>query len=231
MNQGLVQSKSSLTEVEKFGLAITGNRIDQVEPIRIREVVGMILVKLGIREHNLPTGLEMEVLVNHIHDNYGRFTIEEVKLAFDLAIMNKLDCDANPYEVVSCRYVSVVMEAYRVWAERNRRKLIQSKKALELPVQVISDDEIVRVSRECYKKTRNPVMILIRCFEIMKVTIPPEDEPRLRALAANILSKITDVDRLMSWSIDPQENINNLVKKIAVSEILDKEFEFEKSEG
>ncbi len=81
------------------------------------------MMKLGIRGHNLPSNEERMVLLEHLCKAYGNHTLEEVKLAFDMAMIGKLDGDFKCYENFSCDYVSLVMKAYRAWSKEEFKQL------------------------------------------------------------------------------------------------------------
>jgi len=95
------------------------------------------MLKVGIRANNLPGQEESLILFHHIVSYYGGHTIGEMKLAFDMAIAGQLeleDKEVNPYESFDCRYVSRIMNAYRIWSKQVYQQHIQeTEKFLELP--------------------------------------------------------------------------------------------------
>lgn len=77
------------------------------------------MVKVGLRAQNWPNELEKIILIQHIKENFGGNTVEEIKLAFDMAISGRLRLDEkeiNCYENFSCLYFSKIMNAYRDWS-------------------------------------------------------------------------------------------------------------------
>lgn len=74
------------------------------------------IVKVGIREISIPGELEFGILTDHIIQNYGNHTPDEIRLAFDMAISGRLNVDPVCYENFSCLYFSSIMNAYREWA-------------------------------------------------------------------------------------------------------------------
>ena len=81
------------------------------------------MLKVGVRGANLPGREETAILLEHIVKNYGNHTPDEIKLAFDLAITGKLECEATCYENFSCLYFSKIMNAYREWAREEFKTL------------------------------------------------------------------------------------------------------------
>lgn len=82
-----------------------------------------IMMKLGLRSQNWPSEIERALITQHLLLGYGGHTVEEVKLAFDMAILRKLDVDPNCYENFSCEYISKIMDAYRKWAAQEFREM------------------------------------------------------------------------------------------------------------
>lgn len=82
----------------------------------LKEILRFVMIKVGLRAQNWPNDLEKLVLFEHIISNFGGNRIEEIKLAFDMAIGGKLDCEVNCYENFSCYYFSTIMNAYRRWS-------------------------------------------------------------------------------------------------------------------
>ena len=133
---------------EKFEIAVQGNVI-AVSPLeRLKEVLRLVMLKVGIRGNNLPEEEEKAVLLMHIVEYYGRHTCEEIKLAFDLALEDKLDLEmkeVKTYENFSCLYFSTIMNAYRKWSVQPRYKYENKKKQLTLPYEErekLSDEDM-----------------------------------------------------------------------------------------
>jgi len=99
----------------------------------LKQVLKLVMIKVGIRANNLPNDIEKEVLIEHIITNYGNHTPMEIKLAFDMAIAGKLDdmdkkgnlidLDINCYENFTCLYFSKIMNSYRMWARQTHNQL------------------------------------------------------------------------------------------------------------
>lgn len=71
----------------------------------------------------MPTQEEFDFLKIFILRNYPGHTVDEIRLAFDLAIAGKLDVDAKCYENFSCEYFGRIMTAYRKWASNEAKNL------------------------------------------------------------------------------------------------------------
>lgn len=98
--------------------AIAGEKVKDSETEELKKTLRLIMLKVGIRAANLPEGEEKQVLIDHIKENYGNHTIDEIKLAFDMGIQGTLDVKMDTFENFSCLYFSSVMNAYRSWARK-----------------------------------------------------------------------------------------------------------------
>lgn len=114
-------------ELGKLGLALQTRLICESSLESITQVLRLVMMKIGIRAANLPSPEETVVLFDHIIENFGGHRIEEIKLAFDMAISGKLDLKAEDikcYENFSCAYFSTIMNAYRKWSAEAARQVI-----------------------------------------------------------------------------------------------------------
>ena len=84
------------------------------------------MMLVGIRGQNAPTQAEFDFLKYYIIKNFGSHTSAEIRLAFDLAVSNRLELGesgAKCYENFSCEYVGRIMSAYREWAKQQHSAL------------------------------------------------------------------------------------------------------------
>lgn len=96
--------------------AITEPKIRECDLSTLTGVLRYAMLKVGLRAANIPNDEETGIMIAHIIENYGQHSIQEVMLAFDMAISGKLDVDPVCYENFSCLYFSSIMNAYRKWA-------------------------------------------------------------------------------------------------------------------
>jgi hypothetical protein len=131
---------------KKLAMALFSPRIVEAEQEEIKEVLRYVMVKVGLRAQNWPNTLEKEVLIQHIIENFGGNTVQEIRLAFDMAICAKLEIeDVGCYENFSCSYFSKIMLAYRTWAAEAVRQL----PTVDPPIQkIFTQDELDDGARE-----------------------------------------------------------------------------------
>lgn len=120
-------------EEDIFTKALQQRTINKSTVDELKQVLKLVMIKVGIRANNLPNDVEKEVLIEHIITNYGNHTPMEIKLAFDMAISGKLDdmdkkgnlidLDTNCYENFTCLYFSKIMNSYRMWARQTHNQL------------------------------------------------------------------------------------------------------------
>ena len=121
----------------------------------LKQALRYVMLKVGIRAANLPTDEERDILLEHIFKHYGGHTPEEIKLAFDLAITDKLELemkDVTCYENFSCLYFSTIMNAYRNWfAMKCKNGQIESVK--QTLIEYKPDIEKINQEYEAFLKT------------------------------------------------------------------------------
>lgn len=108
-----------------------------MSPDDLSQVLRWCMLKIGIRAQNLPTPEEGVILFEHLVRHYGNHSPEEIKQAFDLAITGQLDVDATTYESFDCRYISRILNAYRIWGQATYN---QYQHVLELPAAKVYED-------------------------------------------------------------------------------------------
>lgn len=107
---GLVGHESDLEK------AISGSKLSDAPLKVLDQLFRRCMIKVGIRAANLPSKEETIILYDHVVKHYGGHTLEEIDLAFEMAITGKLETDPNPYENFSCTYISRIINSYRIWA-------------------------------------------------------------------------------------------------------------------
>lgn len=160
-NLGLAQQglkKLVNGDTQRLSSAIVGRKIAESSTEELKQTIRYILVKLGVRERNWPEDDEKIILLRHFVENYAWHTLNEIVLAFDMAIVGKLDGDFACYENFTCEYVSRVMRAYRRWAAEEYKQ-IPAPPSPERPKEKISDFAMLRwLAQEIqFIKTGKPV--------------------------------------------------------------------------
>jgi hypothetical protein len=140
------ESTKPVTGDEKsLQVAIQSKLIKACQFEELKEVLRFVMIKVGLRAQNWPNDLEKLVLFEHILQNFGGNRIEEIKLAFDMAIAGKLETEVNCYENFSCYYFSTIMNAYRKWSSQ---AIAHAVKQEPPPQKIFSQEELDNSARE-----------------------------------------------------------------------------------
>lgn len=107
-----------------FG-ALQAKKVAEASLEEIRQILRYVMVKLGLREKNWPEDDEKIILLRHVIQNFASHTLDEIILAFDMAMMGKLGVESKCYENFSCDYFSGIMNAYRAWAREEYKQIPQ----------------------------------------------------------------------------------------------------------
>lgn len=133
MQSGLI-AKEDLPIIEAF----KGDKLNLISPVTLRENLAYIFTLIGLTR--LPDTIELEVIEDYIRSTYPFFTIQEMRIAFKMAVQGKFDCNIEHYEKFSPKYISGIMNAYKIKANQVRKNIPPPP---EEPVKQLTDQEIV----------------------------------------------------------------------------------------
>ena len=82
----------------------------------IVKILASNYVLIGLRPNHMPTKEQTLFYVDFIRRNFGKRKPREISIAFELAILGKLDIDdVKVYDQFTMEYFSKIMNAYRKW--------------------------------------------------------------------------------------------------------------------
>ena len=171
-------NKIEQMELNDFTQARSSYKIKDAPMVDIVQVVEKGMLLLGIKGSNLPDTFSMQYMITEIKSQYSGLRIGELMLAFQLASRGKLDFEAETYQNFSVLYLNRMISSYHRWAIKQVNQ-IPEKKTLP-PVTSVTDDEIVQMSFDNYKKTKSRMQIFmaLRAFKILheagKINFNPE---------------------------------------------------------
>lgn len=158
-------------EEDVFTKALQQRTINKSTVDELKQVLKLVMIKVGIRANNLPNDVEKEVLIEHIITNYGNHTPMEIKLAFDMAVSGKLDdmdskgnvidLETNCYENFSCLYFSKIMNSYRRWARQTYNQLKKDYPKMLAEKFTLDDEEKAEWIMEWKQKGNDIILELI----------------------------------------------------------------------
>lgn len=155
-------------EVVQLKKAISTPLIAESPIEQLKQVLRLVMIKIGLRSQNWPTDEEKAVLIEHIYSNFGGNRIEEIKLAFDMAFSGKLDLspdDTKCYENFSCAYFSTIMSSYRRWSAQEYRQL---KPEEPLVQRIFTQEELDDAAREDVERQYR---LFVKGYELKGVAI------------------------------------------------------------
>ncbi len=131
--------------------AFNGEKIQTISTQTLKQGLAYVFTLIGLS--NPPMAEEFMIIEDFIRSSYPQFTIDEFKLAFKLAVQNKLDCSVEHYEKFSPKFIGQVMNAYRTKANDIRK--IQSYKSIEtMTVPQLSENDIVEFTRKDWMESK-----------------------------------------------------------------------------
>jgi hypothetical protein len=136
----------------------------------VADIIGIVnkgMILLGIKAEKLPTEFELTYMVQMIRQEFTYLPIGELSLAFELAATNKLDTEAETYQNFSVLYFSRMMSSYARWAAKQIYEVKQVVK--ELPIPNVDEDELIQMSLDSYRKTRqfDQIFMSLKVFNIL----------------------------------------------------------------
>jgi len=134
---GIGKINSQIIEAQR------SNRLRLLDDNDIKGVLRYAMILVGLRGNNLPSNEEKFVLLNFIKSNFGNQTLEEIKLAFDLAVSGTINIDAKCYENFSCEYFSRIVNAYIEYARQETKNI---PKQIEEIKPIPSDAELKKMA-------------------------------------------------------------------------------------
>lgn len=133
-----------IINIEKAEKTLTGKLISQAAEEELKDKLKLIYVMVGLRPHHFPDGDEKNFLHGYIYQKYGNKTLNELVLAFDLAIQGQLDIeDTKVYDQFTCEYLARIMNGYRDWLKTVSANAAVHKKnqpVLDAP-KILTDEE------------------------------------------------------------------------------------------
>jgi len=124
---------------------------------------------IGLRPQHFPSPEEDLFIFNYLRVNFGHKTLDELYLAFDLAIKGKLDIESKPYDQFSILYLVSIMNAFRIYSNHLMKEMPQ-KPMETLPPPTETEQEMINDVMEYVKNDfynfRNLLMIPLYLFTI-----------------------------------------------------------------
>lgn len=161
-------------EEEKCLIFSKGSRILYASDQELTQLIAYLLNLTGVNADRFPEPVQMIVLLDFIKLTYPGNTLQEVKLAFQMALAGKLELpkDYGHYQNFSSAYFGQTMAAYRQWAAQVHEYHDKKEKPKEIAHAVIemTDEELLTATFETYKVIKNPFVIPESVFFYLEKT-------------------------------------------------------------
>ena len=86
----------------------------------IKMVLRRVILLLGIKKESFPSEIQKGLILEFLKENYSFLTISDIKNAFELAIMGKLDVSSTSYQSFNCEYICSILNAYKRYIQENK---------------------------------------------------------------------------------------------------------------
>lgn len=222
---------------------LTSRKIGESTAPEMAKTLVQIYILIGLRQSNYPNDVEERMICSYLLTNYGNKSLQELLLAFDLAVKDKLDYELKVYDAFTIPMIVGVMNAYKKWIYNESLKV---QKPAELPpiLQVTHEEKIKECDEWEQKKDIKLSLIPLYLYDWFELTcrirLSVEEKKVIYQKAAEYrlsqLQNETELDRtnrhefksfnqLMIDGIQnikgvEQDRLRNLAKKIAVFEYL-----------
>jgi hypothetical protein len=123
-------------------MVLQAQKIADASDQKIKETFIKIFLLVGLRQQHYPNELALTFIINYLRKTFGHKTIEELYLAFELAIQNKLDVDdINVYDQFSIVFLEKIMQSYKKWlfkqSQENQIKPMEIE--MEMPIDKLEE--------------------------------------------------------------------------------------------
>ena len=145
-----------------------GKLIESATDQELSKALTKVYLIIGLRSQHYPNQLMDSLLFQYLRDCYGQRTLQELILAFELAIFGKLDVeDWKVYDMFSVEYLVRIMESYR----RYKIKMLteNQKKPIEkmLPISKPTKEDMLRELNEWKSKELTINFIPLYLYDYM----------------------------------------------------------------
>lgn len=174
-------------------------------------------------------------LINYILQNYSHKTLDELYLAFDLAIKDELELDdVKVYDQFSVEYLVRIMTAYKKWLNKQSKNIIQKPKE-EMQQEITKEEKYEEINEWKNKDKINLYLIPVYLYDWLKefgmINPTTEEKKEIYKSAETMHTEKLKQDGILKSNLDDYNDfkkngnkqvIVNLSKKLIVYNYLKK---------
>lgn len=124
--------------------------LGQNAPVEIKKLLGQLFILTGLRKENFPDELQTGILIQFIFEDLGQYTLEEIKLAFRMAVKGDLNVEANHYQSFSAPYIASIVSGYVQVRTTTLRAIRANENALKIDSKMEHTDQEKKNIRKDY---------------------------------------------------------------------------------
>lgn len=114
----------------------------------LNETLLLIFKLVGLTPDRYPTGLDSMLLNNSIISTFGNLTVQELRIAFDLAIKKEYEVELNHYGTFSALYFSNIVNAYIEHRKKVVKELNKERAKLEAAPKELTPEQIEEANKK-----------------------------------------------------------------------------------
>jgi hypothetical protein len=148
----LLPTNGSNTKTNQLAQAINGRKLRNFGGFQeLERVFFMIWQMIGLKEDNYPGPEEASYLMNIVQKNYSQYTLEEIHLAFELAITRESlpfmgkGATVEHYQSFDFQYFSKIMFGFRRYKEHQLKPILAKQNKLK-EAEPISDYDFLKLN-------------------------------------------------------------------------------------
>jgi hypothetical protein len=178
------------TDERQLREALMDKKIRFVNDEELKQLLLYIYALIGLRGENYPKGIDKDFLHTYIREYYGGHTIKEIRLAFTMAIQNKLAVDPTTFEFFTTAYFSKIVDAYRKWAVETLHSL-PAIKPIALPEPKVTDDEFIEAVYDLWKKHQDFKQIPVLAYDVLNLGLTSEEKKSIKSHVDTLIGEAT----------------------------------------
>ena len=148
-----MDSLSTITDIQTI---LNSKLIKDASDYEISKELLKIYFIIGLRPQHFPTKEQDSFIFKYLKAKFGHKTLEELYLAFDLAINQKLDLeDYKVFDQFSIEYLVRIMNAYRRWLIKTKIDLEIKEEPKLIEMTVLDEEKKQDIEEWLNKKDLN----------------------------------------------------------------------------
>jgi hypothetical protein len=207
---------------------------------QIKTMLKYVFTMVGLQ--NIPSKEEFFVLVNYVKSNYSVYSVEEIRIAFELAISKQIVAETNHYGIFSCTYFSNIMGAYSDYRERIAKEYLANQEREQNKPKEPTKEQIKALKKDFFNQVLLPLFEKYKANKKLEFGLTPirivyeslRDDHKVIDLTLEekglITSEYSDVKEVQNEGLNkfigakqtPQEKRMNYCQKRAIEISFDK---------